>query len=101
MARPSRQRSNLRAYLVFGEAQFVELLQIHPELRRRAEPMPETQRRIGGDPAVTMNDTGNPVHGHVDLTRKFRCADAELAQFFARCSPGWMGLRGMIVFPQW
>jgi hypothetical protein len=50
---------------------------------------------------VTMNDTGNPVHRHVDLTRKFRCADAELAQFFARCSPGWMGLRGMIVFPQW
>jgi hypothetical protein len=41
-----------------------------------------------------MNDTGNPVHGHVDLTRKFRSADAKLAQLFCKMFAGMDGPSG-------
>ena len=54
--------------------------------------MPEAQCRIGGDPALAVNDPRNPVDRHVDLARKLRGTDAELAQFlrkmFARMNGG-------------
>ncbi len=99
-ARAARQCSDLRAKLAFGETQLVKLLQVHPELRTGAEPMPKTQRGIGGDPALAMNDTRDPVHGHVDLARKFRGADAKFAQLFGKIFAGVNGGTGMMVFPQ-
>ncbi len=62
--------------------------------------MPKTQRRIGGNPALAINDTRDPVHGHVDLARKFRGADAKFAQLFGKIFAGVNGGTGMMVFPQ-
>ena len=50
--------------------------------------MPKTQRDIGGDPALAMNDARDPVHGHVDLARKFRSANAKFAQLFGKLFAG-------------
>ena len=50
--------------------------------------MPKTQRRIGSDTALAMNDAGDPVNRHVDLPLKLRRADAKLAQFFRQMFAG-------------
>jgi hypothetical protein len=89
----------LLPYLAFGKAQFVKLLQIHPELRTGAKPMPKTQRCIGGDTALAVDDAGDPVHRHVDLPRKLRRADAKLAQFFRQMFAGVDGRTGHKWFP--
>src|SRR5258708_5573820 len=91
LARTARQCSDLRANLAFSETQLVELLQVHPELRTGAEPMPKTQRRVGGDSALAMNDARDAIYGHIDLARQFRSADAKLAQFFGKMFAGVNG----------
>src|SRR5580692_11176284 len=50
--------------------------------------MSKTQRRIGGNTALAMDDAGDPVHRHVDLPRKLRRTDAKLAQFFRQMFAG-------------
>jgi hypothetical protein len=88
-------------YLDFGKTQFIKLLQIHPELRAGAKPMPETQRRIGGNTALAMDDAGDPVHRHLDLPRKLRRTDANLAQFFRQMFAGVDRCTRHNGFPQW
>jgi hypothetical protein len=100
-ARAARQRSDLRANLGFSETQLVELLQVHPELRTGAEPVRKAQRRVGGDASLAVNDARDPVHGHVDLARKFGGSDAKLAQFFREMFTGVDRGTGMMAFPQW
>jgi hypothetical protein len=44
-----------------GMAQLVERLQVEPEFRAGAEPMAETQRGVGRDAALAVDDSGNAV----------------------------------------
>ena len=48
-----RERANGLPGLPFGQAQFIERLQVEPELGA-AEEMRETQRRIAGDGALAQ-----------------------------------------------
>jgi hypothetical protein len=84
----ARQYRYLRTHLAFGETQFVILLQIHPELRTGAKPVPKTQRRICRYAALAVDDPRDPVHRYVNLTRKLGRADAKFAQFFGQMFAG-------------
>jgi hypothetical protein len=88
------QRRNFRTNFSFREAQLVELLQIHPELRCRAKPVSKTQRRIGCYAALAVNNACNAVHRHFDLTREFGSRDSNLAQFFGKMFTGMDGGAG-------
>jgi hypothetical protein len=50
--------------------------------------VPKAQRRVGSDASLAVNDARDPVHGHVDLARKFGGSDAKLAQFFRKMFTG-------------
>ena len=67
----------IAAPLSFGTAQFVELLEVEPELARRAEEAAEPQRRVAGDRAAAGQDFGDPVHRHLDLDRELRRTHAK------------------------
>src|SRR3954447_17243860 len=77
---PRRQSPDLRADLRGGNTNVVCGLQIEPELRARAEPMAEAQRRISGHCALALNDLGDPVRRHSDLPRQFGRRDGKLVQ---------------------
>jgi hypothetical protein len=98
---PTGQCGNFCSNFAFRETQLVELLQIHPELRRRAKPMAETQCRIGCYAALTVNNTRYAVHRHANLARKFGGGDADLAQFFGKMLTGMDRRAGHDDFLQW
>lgn len=64
--------SDLFAVFGFGKAQLIRFLEIHPELRRRAEPAPKAEGGIGGDPAPPTNDLCNPVGWDAQILGQFR-----------------------------
>jgi hypothetical protein len=45
----------------------MELLQVQPELRACAEPVPEPQGGVGADGALAAEDAGDPVGRHLAL----------------------------------
>ena len=50
--------------------------------------MSKTQRRIGCDAALAVNDACDAVHRHLDLAREFGSRDAKPAQFFGKMFTG-------------
>jgi hypothetical protein len=45
-------------------------LKIHPELRAHPEPMAESERGIGRNAALAVDNAGDPVDGNLDLARQ-------------------------------
>jgi hypothetical protein len=66
------------------EPQLVKALEIEPKLRAGAEEMSEAQGGIAGDGTSSIQDLGDAVGWHVNLSRKFRCAHIECLQFFSQ-----------------
>ena len=54
---------DLRPRLLFSQPHIVERLQVHPELRTRAEPVSETQRSVAGDRTLAINDLAEAICG--------------------------------------
>lgn len=54
----------------FGKPQLVELLQIEPELTRRAEKSSQPECGIAGQAALTVQDAGDPVDWNLHLARQ-------------------------------
>src|SRR3990172_4470133 len=79
--RLGREGLDLRARIFLGHPNVVERLQIHPELRARAEPVCETKSGIAGNRALTVDDLADAVRGHPDLPRELGRADAEFFKF--------------------
>jgi len=74
---------------LLSEAQLVQTLQIEPEFRAGAKEMGEAQRCIAGNGTFTVENLGDSVGGHIDLTRQFRRAHAERFEFFGQMF-AWM-----------
>jgi hypothetical protein len=53
--------------------------------------MPKTQRCIGGNAALTVNNAGDTIYRHIDLARELGSRDAHLAQFFGKMFTGMDG----------
>ena len=83
------------------DADIIGALQVEPELRARAEPVPNAQGSVAGDATSTTNDLRHAIGLDVDLARKLGRRDAELGQFVGEISPGWMAGRGRSNSSQW
>lgn len=81
-ARFGRKASNLRLGLLPGQAHVVGRLQVHPELRARAEPVRETKRGIARDRALAIDDPADAVGRDADLPRQLGRADADFLERF-------------------
>jgi hypothetical protein len=79
--------------LLFGQPHIVERLQVHPELRTRAEPVSEAQRSVAGDRTLAVNDLADAISGHANLPRKLGGAHAKLFKFVGEDFAGWIGVR--------
>ena len=62
------------------DADVVGALQVKPELRARAEPVPEAKGGVAGDATAAMNDLRHAIGRDVDLARKLGRRDAKLGQ---------------------
>lgn len=87
----TRQLSDVGAGFLFGHPQFVQLLQIQPELATRAEEMPEPQRRISGNRALPVDDLRDPVGGHAYLASKLGSAHSQNLELFGEMFAGVNG----------
>ena len=63
--------------------------------------MPEAQSRVGANRTLAIDDLGDAIDRHLDLTRQFGGADAEflqlVAQMFARVDSA-AGLQPMVIY---
>src|ERR1041385_2575893 len=97
---PLRQLLDLRAFFLLGEAEFVELLQVQPEIGAGAEPVPEPQRRIRSDRALLVQDAGDAVRRNVELPRQLGGRHAAFLQSLFKMFAG-MNRCTCHVAPQW
>lgn len=83
-----RKRLDLSARPVPCNSQFIERLEVQPELRTVPEEVSESKRRIPGDCALPLDDRSDPIRRHSESASEFRSAHVErlqlLSQVFAR-----------------
>src|SRR5271157_6465026 len=81
------------ARLALRQANFIEALQIQPELQRGPEEMCQAQGGVAGDGAVSVEDFGNAVGRNVEPARQLGGAHLQLAQFLGQVFAGmnWIG----------
>src|SRR5260370_22333538 len=75
-SRPGRELRDFASCLFVCDTDVIGALQVEPELRARAEPMPETKSGVAGDATASMDDLRHAIGRNVDLPRKFRRRDA-------------------------
>jgi hypothetical protein len=61
--------------------------------------MTKPQRRIGGNAALSIDDAGDAINRHVDLTRQLGGGNTEFAQLFGKVLAGMCGCMGHGNFP--
>ena len=81
------------AGLLLGEADFVEALQVEPELGAGTEEVGEAQGGVSSDGTTAVEDLRDAVGGHADLAREGGGAEVEFGEFFCKMLAGvdWMG----------
>ena len=72
------------SYLLPGEPEVVEALEIQPKLSTRAKEMSEAQGGVARDGARSVQDLRDAIGRHVDLSRQFSRAHIECLQFFSQ-----------------
>jgi hypothetical protein len=77
-----RKTPNSCPYLLLGNSEFVQLLQIEPEFSAGPEEMRQAQRTIAGDGALAIQNSSYPVRRHLELPAEFGSAHAELGELF-------------------
>ena len=70
-----------------GYTQIMEALKVQPEFRTRAEEMRQTQGRVSGYGPLAVQNAGDPVGRHVQLTGQAGGAHAEFVQFLGQMFP--------------
>lgn len=73
---------------LLSEAQFVLILQVEPKFRTGAIEMGESQRRVSGNGALSVQNLRNPGRGYAEVARKFRGAHAERSNLFGQMFAG-------------
>ena len=81
------ESANRVAGFCVGKAQFIELLQVEPELRARPEVVRQPKGGISGDRALAVQDAGDPVRWNLDELAEFRGAYSESCQLFGEVFP--------------
>jgi hypothetical protein len=79
----SRPGRKLRYFLpcpLLGDADVIGVLQVEPELRACAEPVPETKSGVAGDTPATMDDLRHAIRRDANLTRKLGRRNAKFGQ---------------------
>ena len=75
-------------------AEFVELLQVEPDFWPGSKPVPEAQRRVGGDGALAVQYLGHTIDRDVELAGELGGGHVEFAQFFGEVLAGVDGGAG-------
>src|SRR5215510_3348639 len=75
------------ADLLFGDAEFVEALEIEPELPASAEEVGKTQSGVPGYGAPAVDDSRDAIGGNPELARESGGAHIESLQFFGQVLP--------------
>jgi hypothetical protein len=70
------------------QPQLIEILEVQPTLRAGAKPVAKTNCRIGRDAALSVDDSGDPVYLHVNLSRQLSCRNVEFPQLFGKMLAG-------------
>jgi hypothetical protein len=79
------------ARLLLRQANFIQALQVQPELRRGAEEMSQPQGGVAGNGAASVEDLGNAVGRNVEPARQLGGAQIQLEQFFGEVQAGLDG----------
>ena len=67
-----------------GNIQFMQALEVQPEIRAGSEEMSETQCGISGDGALPVQNLGHPIRGHLDVSGQFRRAHVQETKLFSQ-----------------
>src|SRR5215469_8109600 len=70
------------------QAQLIKLLQIEPKFWAGAKPVAKSQRRIGCDCALTVNDASDSIHRDIDLPRQFGGGNSYFLQLLGKMLAG-------------
>jgi hypothetical protein len=89
VGRPGRKLLDFLPCLLPGDADVVGALQVKPELRARAEPVPEPKGGVAGDAATAVKDLRHAIGRDVDLPRKLGRRDAKLGRRRGFLRGGW------------
>jgi hypothetical protein len=73
----TRQLFDIGSEFLFSHAELLDLLKVQPELGTGAEEMSKPHRRIPRDRTLTVDDLGDPIRRHLELTRQLRRAHAK------------------------
>ena len=89
--------ANRFAGFCFGEAKFIEFLQVEPELRAGPEVMGQPKGGITGDCSLHIQDAGDPVGWNLNTLAEFCGAYPEFAQLFGKMFAGvnWKRCHGV------
>ena len=82
------------------DADVVGALQVKPELRARAKPMPEKKGGVAGDATSPMDNLGHAIGRDVDLPRKLGRRDAKLGQLVGQDFSGVDGENSRCLYLQ-
>src|SRR5256885_15926997 len=69
---------------LLGKPQVVKILQIEPKLRAGAEEVSEAQSGVARNRACAIQNLGDAIGGHTELSRQFRRAHIERFQFLGQ-----------------
>ena len=63
---------------LLGTGQVILCLQVHPELRLHAEPVPKAESGVPCNGSFARDDLADPVWWHIDLAGKLRWSHTQL-----------------------
>ena len=69
--RQPRKTTDDRACLLLGQAEFIQLLEVQPELGTGPEKVSESQGAVPADGSLAIQYPGNPVSRHFELPSEF------------------------------
>lgn len=88
--------------LSLGQPQFIQCLEVEPELGARAEEMRQTQRRVSGDRALPVQNSSHAIRRHGDSPPEFSRARRWLRidfLFGELVHVAWLGIGRLGVLP--
>ena len=87
-------------YLFLGDSKFVQFLQVYPELGAGAEEMRQSQRAVAGNGPLAVQDSGDTVGRHVEVSAELGRAHAEFLELLGEVFPGMDSGACHALFPQ-
>src|SRR5437667_11059808 len=88
---------DLRELLDLSYLQVIAALQIKPVLRRRSKIAGQSQRRIGCNPALGVDDLADPIHRYAQIAAEPIDSDTGVVQVLLQDS-AWVNRRKFLRF---